>query len=528
MQKMTITAQSDRRNPRHPSDLINVRSSVYVPLLAVSALVVIVIVVLTGIAIIQGRAAAQSALSTATTNLASVLVQNIDNSVHRIDLGMLSILDELARQKKAGQRDDQSILDHIAREDSRHPDALGFRIFGPDGRLLYGVSNIVNRDGDMSQREDFIQIRDTPKTELIVTPPVKGPVSQEWLIGVARRINNPDGSFGGAIYSALPIRHLQQIFSVLNLGPGGSVALYHTSFLLAARYPELRVGTSTISDQLRAIIVSGVPSANFHNVSPVDGVERTGRVQKVGELPYYVSLALADKDWLEEWRQSRTQLILLSAVLIGIVLLGMAIIHRVLSHWKRSMVALAESQEHSRAQTALEEKLRELSRTDSMTGLLNRMAFIEAGESEFLRGKRFGSSAALLMLDIDHFKQVNDQYGHEAGDCALASFANVLKKMARTIDVPARFGGEEFVVLLVGTNLSGAAEMAERIREAVSQIVVIHRGREFGFTVSIGVTAFENEDENFSEVIRRADQAMYRAKELGRNRVSLVDGKSLT
>ena len=187
------------------------------------------------------------------------------------------------------------------------------------------------------------------------------------------------------------------------------------------------------------------------------------------------------------------------------------------------MLALAESKEHSLAQTVLEVKLRELARTDSLTELLNRRAFIAVGEKEFLRGKRFGPNAALLLLDIDHFKQVNDCYGHEAGDRALASFATILKKMSRAIDVPARFGGEEFVVLLVNTDLSGAMEMAERIREAVSQIVVTYNGGEFGFTVSIGVTAFENEDENFSEVIRRADHGMYQAKEMGRNRVIMVD-----
>ncbi len=302
------------------------------------------------------------------------------------------------------------------------------------------------------------------------------------------------------------------------------MALYHTSFLLTARFPEVRVGTTTISDQLRNIITSGIQSVGFSNLSPVDGVQRTGHARKVGDLPYYISLALADDDWLGEWRQSRNQLILLSAFLIGIVLLGMLTIHRVLSHWKLSVRALAESKEHSLAQTILEEKLRELARTDSLTELLNRRAFIEAGETEFLRGKRFGPNAALLLLDIDHFKQVNDRYGHEAGDRALVSFASILKTVVRTIDVPARFGGEEFVVLLVSTDLSGAMDMAERIRDAVSQIRVTYRGGEFGFTVSIGVTAFKNEDENFSEVIRRADQGMYRAKELGRNRIVMADG----
>ena len=521
---MTKGAQVERRNRRNLSDLINVRASDFFLLLAISTFIVTVIILLSGIAIVQGRAAARSGIAVATANLSSVLVQNINNSVHQLDLGLLSILDELSRQKKFGQRDDQTILDHISREDSRHPDALGFRVFDSDGRLRYGVSNIVIRDVDISQRDEFIKLRDATDTSLIVTPPFKGPVTQEWLIAAARRVTNPDGSFGGAIYSAIPTRHFQKLFSDLDLGPGGSVALYHTSFLLTARFPEVRVGTTTISDQLRNIITSGLQSVGFSNLSPVDGVQRTGHARKVGDLPYYISLALADDDWLGEWRQSRNQLILLSAFLIGIVLLGMLTIHRVLSHWKLSVRALAESKEHSLAQTILEEKLRELARTDSLTELLNRRAFIEAGETEFLRGKRFGPNAALLLLDIDHFKQVNDRYGHEAGDRALVSFASILKTVVRTIDVPARFGGEEFVVLLVSTDLSGAMDMAERIRDAVSQIRVTYRGGEFGFTVSIGVTAFKNEDENFSEVIRRADQGMYRAKELGRNRIVMADG----
>ncbi len=107
--------------------------------------------------------------------------------------------------------------------------------------------------------------------------------------------------------------------------------------------------------------------------------------------------------------------------------------------------------------------LNELARTDPLTGLANRRAFSEVAEAELGRCRRFGVSATVLMIDVDHFKMINDIHGHEAGDRVLASLATVLKTMARTTDFPSRFGGEEFVVLLVGTDLSGASEMAERI-----------------------------------------------------------------
>ncbi|HXP96921.1 MAG TPA: diguanylate cyclase [Telmatospirillum sp.] len=169
-----------------------------------------------------------------------------------------------------------------------------------------------------------------------------------------------------------------------------------------------------------------------------------------------------------------------------------------------------------------EEKLREMARTDPLTGLANRRASVEAIEAEHLRTNRFDSDAALLMIDIDHFKQINDGHGHEAGDQALVALATTLKTVVRATDLAGRFGGEEFVVLLVGSDLSGAVEMAERIRVAVAQIVVTSPSGDFGFTVSIGVAKIMNGDKNWSEALSRADKAMYEAKGSGRNQVVAV------
>lgn len=170
----------------------------------------------------------------------------------------------------------------------------------------------------------------------------------------------------------------------------------------------------------------------------------------------------------------------------------------------------------------LKDEFRELARTDALTGLANRRAFDEAMKTEFLRCQRLRCQAALLMIDIDHFKEINDAYGHDAGDRALVALAATLKSMARATDLPARFGGEEFVVVLPGTALVGGLEMAERMRLAIAQIGNVVLSQPFTFTVSIGVTSFLPEDRDWSEAVARADRAMYRAKALGRNRVELV------
>ncbi len=167
-------------------------------------------------------------------------------------------------------------------------------------------------------------------------------------------------------------------------------------------------------------------------------------------------------------------------------------------------------------------ELKTLARTDPLTGLANRRVFAEAAEAEFERCKRFNSTAALLMIDIDHFKKVNDVRGHQAGDTALVALANLLTATVRTTDVPARHGGEEFVVLLTGTTLTGAAELAERIRERTARMSAPSPSGDFRLTISIGATVFTPGDEDWTEALRRADQALYQAKSTGRNKVTVA------
>lgn len=169
-----------------------------------------------------------------------------------------------------------------------------------------------------------------------------------------------------------------------------------------------------------------------------------------------------------------------------------------------------------------EERLRELATTDSLTGLVNRRCFLEEAEREFRRAKRYGAALSLLMLDVDHFKEVNDTYGHEVGDHVLQSLAQTGLKVLRNVDIMGRMGGEEFAVLLPETGIDEAQGAAERLRASVEQTPVKVRGSvEVSCTVSIGV-AQALEDETLDDLLRRADAAMYLAKDKGRNR-SKVD-----
>jgi diguanylate cyclase (GGDEF)-like protein/PAS domain S-box-containing protein len=170
-------------------------------------------------------------------------------------------------------------------------------------------------------------------------------------------------------------------------------------------------------------------------------------------------------------------------------------------------------------QKEIEEQLRELATTDSLTGTLTRRHFFEVAEEELERATRYGKSTAMFMLDADHFKAVNDRFGHVVGDRVLASMGSTIRGELRRFDVVGRYGGEEFVVLLPETTIQAAAVTAERIRVAVAQRTVEADGKDVGMTISIGVVA-RRTGEPLADLIRRADEAVYAAKAEGRNRVS--------
>ena len=157
-----------------------------------------------------------------------------------------------------------------------------------------------------------------------------------------------------------------------------------------------------------------------------------------------------------------------------------------------------------------------LATTDSLTGLVNRRAFFERTAAARMLAARLRKPISLMMLDIDHFKTLNDRFGHACGDAALCVFADTARSELREHDIMGRLGGEEFALALPGTDLVGALQAAERLREAVERVILPIHG--YAMTVSIGVVLIDP-DEDINAALARADQALYQAKSGGRNRV---------
>lgn len=170
---------------------------------------------------------------------------------------------------------------------------------------------------------------------------------------------------------------------------------------------------------------------------------------------------------------------------------------------------------------AINKKLEELSVTDGLTGIHNRRYFLERLGSEFSRSKRYKLCISLLLIDLDHFKTVNDTYGHQKGDEVLIKVSDILKQNCRVHDILARFGGEEFIISLCQTGPEGAHIVAERIRKSVEEYQFSYPGApDFNATISAGISSFPDiKIDKIDDLIRIADASLYEAKRQGRNRV---------
>lgn len=169
--------------------------------------------------------------------------------------------------------------------------------------------------------------------------------------------------------------------------------------------------------------------------------------------------------------------------------------------------------------------------TDPLIGISNRRYLEKKLNDEFIKAKRYNHVFSILMLDIDHFKNINDTYGHDAGDIVLKNLGLLLKKLSREFDTIARYGGEEIMIVCPLTDAKDATALAERLRHEIGRRVMLpadmtEKRKDLYITVSIGVAVYTPEISTIEDLVKCADKAMYKAKDEGRNRISLWDGST--
>jgi diguanylate cyclase (GGDEF)-like protein len=257
--------------------------------------------------------------------------------------------------------------------------------------------------------------------------------------------------------------------------------------------------------RLIAVMLLGVLAYGFVTIGLGSG--RVGRAIALGDgaAIFQAAEIMRATSWVFFW--------IFAIIILFLVFFG----YRLFMRWQSLSSELIRKLEQANAELAV------MARTDALSGLNNRRVSEQYMTEQWKRALR-GEPSGLLMIDIDHFKSINDQYGHDAGDAVIRALAGQLRAQLRGIDIAGRWGGEEFVVVLPNTDLEGLRTLAERLREQVGRTPVPYGKLEISYSISVGAGLIAADDHSAEAALKRVDQALYAAKQQGRNRVVVAEG----
>lgn len=518
--------------------------------------IIVLVISLAVVVFLQEKQRYRERANNAAQNLVSLLDQQISDAFGKIDVVLQSCVYYYNHQLSHGQLDAADINAYLTYQESLLPELDGLRIIDRDGIVRYGRGVPSTDPVNLSDREMYIRARQQGDKGLIIYGPIFARIAHQWVITVARRLEAPDVSFAGVIYANLATESFNKNLALAAVGDQGAATLRTLDLALVHRYPSTKngVGRKDVSAQLREAIRLNPSGGAYIATTALDGIERSNAFRKLQQAPFYVIVGLATGDYLGGWKQNVWLVSTLAGLATLITILAAILIyraHRALRSDIANRIRISAELEQSMAEcsrlntelearaheleqmnatlermvedrtaklTAVNHELEHIARCDPLTKLGNRLFADERLREEFLRMKNSGIVFSVLLIDIDHFKRVNDTYGHEAGDSVLAHIATILGNNVRASDFVARFGGEEFLVILPATQLDSAQKVAEKIRSAVADAPVPMVGH---ITLSIGVAMASETDLNKEDVVRQADHALYRAKSAGRNQVCI-------
>lgn len=464
--------------------------------------------------------AAWSQASKTSKNLGHSVANQLDSVFSEVDrvLHTLGFIIERNEMTPSAMESLQPIMvTHLSRAEYLH----GLFVYGANGEWLVHTQPVQARQANNSDREYFIFHRDSRSTRVLISKPVQSRSTGEWIVPVSKRIDDADGRFAGVLLATVRVDYILKLLNGFDIGERGAMSLNLADGAMVLRRPY------AIEDLGRVIpnnplteAASSARAGMVRLISPIDGIKRLVVFEHLPNNPLFVAVALSEQEILSQWRDAVQIQLVCVLLMISVIGLSTRYVIRSLKLRRASDRALRTAHQQIVQTNA---QLAHLADHDGLTGLLNRRAFDRRFEELLGHSRRYGRTISVALFDVDHFKAYNDEYGHPAGDeCLRLVAASLSKAMRRPADVLARYGGEEFIAILPETTAEGAAEVAHAARQEVERLTLRHAGSENGIvTVSAGVASvnFTMADMTAGALTEAADQALYRAKKEGRNRV---------
>lgn len=335
--------------------------------------------------------------------------------------------------------------------------------------------------------------------------PAERSASGKPVVLMSLPFSDAQGQLLGGVLAVIDLAHAQHWIESFELEPNDVMAIVDSDGIVLARNPPLAtaLGKPTSPPPGYPSFAQMGRTSMFWATSPLDRRERIFGLSRLARFPFVAMVGFDKTRILTSWQHRAWQFLVGFAVLAVVSVLAL----------RAHLTALRQG-----------EAMRKLAITDELTGVANRRHLMEVGAQEVARARRYQRPLSVLMVDIDHFKTVNDRWGHATGDRVIQMMARLLCAAIRQQDSGGRLGGEEFAAVLPETGLAGALTLAERLRARIAECLDAHDdfGMPVRFTVSIGVASLMPDDISLDMVLQRADKALYLAKSSGRNRVEVM------
>ena len=584
-------------------------------------------------------------------NLAQSLAINVSGTLRRVDGGVFSVAKEAERELASGGIDAASINGYIRQQHHLLPELEGMRIVDASGSVRYGEHIPPDMPLSVANRDFFQQLRANPGTDLIISDPLKSRITGDWSVVLLRRLNDPSGQFAGMAYGLLPLTYFTHLFSPLDVGAHGVIAVRDQNLRIWVRVPDyhgvgLAAGNSVVSQTTADQMHSHPEGATYIAVAKLDGVQRRLAFRPIAGQRMFIVVGLATQDYRAQWFKELGVMLALALIFTLVTLAvgvaayrrrraevqAIADLHQSRDELQRSETRFrtlydatddavwlrdngrivdcnpaavrilgVQSREHLlnaapdelwpvtqpdgswsgpvgqekmriafaegslrfewwfrrmdngkvfptevllnalvldgkpilqavvrdiTERKAAEEQIRHLAYFDPLTSLPNRRLLMDRLAQALHASAQSGEFGALMILDLDNFKVLNDTQGHAIGDRLLVSVAQRIQHCLREVDTVCRLGGDEYVVMLenLGNDRAQAQEQAETyagfVRTALDQpYAVLDDEQHHHSTASIGVTLLWGADTAEHVLLKQADVALYQAKAAGRNTV---------
>lgn len=504
-----------------PLPLPAMRSRMSRPILGILALCFVLLGTCWGMVlhILHNRRGSDLELARTTVgNLAIAFEESAYRTIRQIDLSAAILAESYAEHPQRFADDVRELKDRL-----RDDIVFQVSVVATDGYLAYSSLQTGGERIFLGDREHVRQQIELPEDRLFISKPVQGRISKKWSLQFSRKVLDRQGRLLAVIVLSVEPSYFTNLYHRIDIGRHGVITLVGLDRIIRAQLPETAQSIEFLNSPAPYQSFYDRPEerAGTYSVNnPLDGTWRIAAFRKIEHFPLIVIVLLSVDEALSGYQQLQEMLVA-AALLVSLGIIAASV--QIGRGAVRKAQHYRELHSAHRMLVAKSQALIHAATTDPLCDIPNRRAFMDLAEREFERAKRYGRPLSVILFDIDHFKSVNDRFGHSAGDRVLQSVTTCCIGQLRANDRIGRLGGEEFAVFLPETTQEGALTVAERMRKELDRRTIEVGETALSVTASFGIAVRMDTDKSVDALLQRADLASYRAKSSGRNRICTLD-----